>query len=91
MAGLTVVAEMIGMIGQAARLAASDLSKAADAADTYAAAMGGTTTSTMPSAGGNGGGMGASSGGGSGTAGMSGGGNQIATAIVTELQRRGGR
>ena len=88
MAGLTVVAEMIGMIGAAARLAASDLAKATEAAETYNAAVtGGSATSSMPSAGGNGGGMGASSGGASGSAGMSGG-NQIATAMVTELQRR---
>ena len=63
MAGLTVVAEMIGMIGQAARLAASDLAKAAEAADTYAAAVGASTGSSMGNAGGGASTMGASSGG----------------------------
>lgn len=49
MAGLTVVAEMIGMIGASARAAAAEIEKATEAAKTYEA-----TTSSMSKAAGSG-------------------------------------
>ena len=63
MAGLLDVAEMIGMIGAAAKLTAADLREAADAQRSYneqAAVTGAETTSSMPSAGGGTSSMGAS-------------------------------
>ncbi len=72
MAGLLDVAEMIGMIGAAAKLTAAELREAADAQRSYnEEAANSETTSSMNSAGGGTSSMGASSGGPVTAAGMS--------------------